>query len=101
MSRFHSYINSAEKIIGQYNGKVPFAIFIKQFFATEKKFGSNDRKQIASLCFNYFRLGSAVKTIPVQEKIIIASLLCNQAPSAFMNAIKPGWNGVAAQPLSK
>jgi 16S rRNA (cytosine967-C5)-methyltransferase len=92
MSRFHSYINTSVKLINLYKGEQPFAIFIKGFFAREKKYGSKDRKQIVSLCYNYFRLGFAMKNSSVEEKIIVATFLCEQSASEFLEKINPEWN---------
>ena len=92
MSRFHSYLNTSSKLISLYKGEQPFAIFIKGFFAKEKKYGSSDRKQISSLCYNYFRLGFAMKNFSVEHKIIIATFLCEQSPSDFLENINPEWN---------
>jgi len=92
MSRFHSYINTSEKIIESYTGDIPFSIFIKSFFAANKKFGSKDRKQISELCFIYFRLSAVLDKHSVTEKIITASFLYNSSPTDLMQAIKPDWN---------
>ena len=101
MSRFHSYINTAEKIITSYDGTKPFAIFLKQFFAAEKKYGSTDRKEITSLCYNYFRIGKALPDVSLGEKIIVATFLCNKNESKFLQSIQPAWNALAALPLQK
>lgn len=92
MSRYHSYINTAEKIITAFRGEMPFSLFIKKYFSSEKKYGSKDRKLIAGLCYNYFRLGHAVPNFPVQDKIKIAAFLCNNEPSPLMETINPEWN---------
>lgn len=92
MSRFHSYINTALQIKSSYFGEKPFAQHIKQFFAANKKYGSNDRRQITSLCYNYFRIGFGAKTLPEEEKLLLASFLCAQKPFPLMEALRPGWN---------
>ncbi len=92
MSRFHSYINSSVKLIETYRGDQPFAIFIKANLAKERKFGSRDRKQITSLCYNYFRMGFAMAQTPVKEKIITAAFLCTNESSEFLAHIRPELN---------
>ncbi len=47
------YIETTIKIISDYHGDVPFHIYLKKYFAADKKYGSRDRKQIASLCYNF------------------------------------------------
>ena len=74
--RYHSYLNSAKTIIDSYNGDIPFAVFLKKYFNANKKYGGKDRKQIATLCYNFYRLGKAIPQLPVEEKIIVAVFLC-------------------------
>jgi 16S rRNA (cytosine967-C5)-methyltransferase len=92
MSRYYSYINTAAKILQSYNGEMPFSFFIKQFFAKEKKYGSKDRKQIAALCYSWFRVGLALKKNLTEENIIKAFFISNHEPSALIQELKPEWN---------
>ena len=101
MSRFHSYINTAVNLIVNYNGGQPFAIYIKTFFSQNKKYGSKDRKQISALCYNYFRLGFAMKDYSAEQRIIAATFLCEQTPSDFLGNINAGWNEKVNWPLEK
>ena len=101
MSRFHSYLNTSVKLIDQYKGEQPFAIFIKNFFSTEKKYGSKDRKQIAALCYNYFRLGFAMKKFSVEDRVTMATFLCEQAPSDFLSKIDAALNQQINLPIDK
>jgi len=99
--RFHSYLNSAKKIIGSYEGGVPFSVFLKKYFSAHKKYGSKDRKHVATLCYHFFRLGKALPGVPVEEKIITAVFLCEQTGNDFLQFHKPEWNDLAARPLSE
>ncbi|MEO6730011.1 MAG: Fmu (Sun) domain-containing protein [Ferruginibacter sp.] len=99
MSRFHSYINTAKKLIETFNGEKPFAIFLKQFFAENKKYGSKDRAQISALCYNYFRMGFAATTLPLDEKILLATFLCETNPSALLEKLAPEWNDKITSPI--
>ena len=92
MSRFHSHINTAKNILDNYQGDKPFAIFVKQFFAANKKYGSKDRKSIASLCYHYFRIGKACSDISKEEKILVASFLCETNASLLLENLRPEWN---------
>lgn len=98
--RYHSYLNSAKKIIESNWGELPFAIFLKKYFAANKKYGGKDRKQIAALCYNFYRLGKAIPDMPVSEKIIAAVFLCEQSHSEFLHFHKPEWNEVIAKPIA-
>jgi 16S rRNA (cytosine967-C5)-methyltransferase len=93
MSRYHSYLNSAVKILETYKGDVPLAAFLKQYFAANKKYGSKDRKQIAALCYNYFRLGFAVKNSSIEERILLGTFLSEDEPSVLMTELREEWGG--------
>ena len=101
MSRFHSYINTSLTILESFNGDKPFAIFIKQFFTANKKYGAKDRRQITSLCYNFFRLGFASVSLKKSEKMILAVFLCELLPSEFLERLKPEWNQLISEPLHK
>ncbi len=53
-----------------YDGHIPFAHFIKAFFAQHKKFGGRDRRQITQLCYSYFRLGKSYPQLSIFQKIL-------------------------------
>lgn len=97
--RYHSYLNTAIKIIESYKGDIPFAIFIKKYFSANKKLGAKDRKQVSALCYNYFRLGKALPQLPVDEKIIVSVFLCNRHTNEFLQFHKPEWNQKISVPL--
>ena len=99
--RYHSYSNSAKTIIDSYKGDVPFAVFLKKYFNSNKKYGGKDRKQIAALCYHFYRLGKAIPQLPVEEKIIVATFLCEQTSSNFLQFHKPEWNEIITKPLAE
>lgn len=68
-SYFASHINSAIQILEEYDGRLPFAHFIKSYFGQYKKFGSKDRKVITHLCYSYFRLGKAFVHLDKKARI--------------------------------
>ncbi len=96
-----SHLNSAAAILASYSGNQPFHLFIKKYFSANKKLGSKDRKQIASLCYNYFRLGHAAKNISVEEKILFGFFLCETQSSEFFKSLRPEWNDLIEKPLEK
>ena len=99
--RFQSYLNSAITILQSYNGNEPFHLFIKKYFAANKKFGSTDRKQITSLCYNYFRLGQSTNNISTENKILLGTFLCENKRSPFLESVKPEWNELIEESLQK
>lgn len=86
----HSYLQSAETILQLYDGSIPFASWLKNYFKQNKKFGSKDRKAIADLCFCFFRLGDAFSEKTVLERIIIGQFLCH-TDSPFVSQQKQDW----------
>ncbi len=99
--RYHSYLNSATTIIGSYKGDIPLAAFLKKYFNAHKKYGGKDRKQIAALCYNFYRLGKAAPRLPVEEKIIVAVFLCENKSNEFLHFHKPEWNAIIEKPVAE
>jgi 16S rRNA (cytosine967-C5)-methyltransferase len=91
VSRYYSYLNSAAQILQQYEGDEPFTSFLKKYFAANKKHGSKDRKQIAHLCYCYFRLGNPAITLSVEERILMGLFLCTTEPNKILQHLKPVW----------
>jgi 16S rRNA (cytosine967-C5)-methyltransferase len=87
-----SHLNTAVALLGAYNGDIPFSHYIKKHFSHHKKYGSKDRRQISTLCYNYFRLGHTLPASTVEEKILAGCFLCQQQASGFLEFFKPGWN---------
>lgn len=90
---FHRYLNYAIALLENYKAGEPFHLYLKKYFSLNKKHGSKDRRQIASLCYNYFRLGLGVSsTIAVPEKLLLATFLLERNTSALLEQLKPEWN---------
>jgi len=98
VSRYHSYLNSAKEILSLYKGDEPFASFIRKYFAANKKFGSKDRKEVANLCYCYFRASTHAKgeilkpVIPDDLQLLQALFLCSTGPNEMLATLKPEWN---------
>ncbi len=102
MSRYHSYLSSAVRLINTYPSGTPFAMHAKKFFAADKKYGSKDRKTISSLCYDYFRLSHAFdKSIPLEEKIIASFFICKQESNDCLQSLNPGLNERVALSLEE
>jgi 16S rRNA (cytosine967-C5)-methyltransferase len=92
-AHFHRYLNYVIAIIEKYNGAEPFHLYLKKYFSANKKHGSKDRKQIAALCYYYFRIGMAVSpSIDISEKLLLATFLIEKKSSALLEKLKPAWN---------
>src|SRR5438270_3595923 len=90
--RSHSYINSAKQIITVYDGNLPFAAWIKNYFRENKKFGSNDRRQILNLCFAYFRTFHLLNKLEVSEHLLTALFLTSTSSSIVLEELNNEWN---------
>ncbi|ULQ58195.1 Fmu (Sun) domain-containing protein [Flavihumibacter rivuli] len=90
-----AHLDTACRLLESYNGQLPFAAFLKQYFSSNKKHGSRDRKQIGHLCYAYFRLGHAFRQLPSQERVILGLFLCAEGPDNMLAALRPEWNGFA------
>ena len=88
---YHSYLKSAIEIINQYEGAIPLAAWLKNYFKQHKKFGSRDRKIISDLCFCFYRLGKGWMERSIEERILIAQFLCH-GQSDFIKELMPQWN---------
>lgn len=92
MSRFISYLNSAEKIISAYDAQIPFASYIKNYFSKNKKYGSGDRKTIASICYSYFRTGHLLNRNCSHDNLLMAFFLCSDKATKIIDELKPQWS---------
>lgn len=99
--RYYSYLNTAVLLLKSYSGEEPFANYCKKYFAEHKKYGSTDRKQIAHLCYCYFRLGKTANEWPLEERILLGLYLCSTMPNEILNTLKPSWNDTVSLPLSQ
>lgn len=87
-----SHLNTAVELIEQYKRELPFSIFLRSFFAQHKKYGSRDRKTITNCSYCYFRLGYALETFSIEEKILIGLFLCEHRSNELLQHFKPAWN---------
>ncbi len=99
MSLHHSHIATSISIIRAVNTKLPLAIQLKTFFAKQKKYGSKDRKQIATLCYNYYRIGNFYNSPLHEQQIIDAAFLCSTSTTKFLEVVNPNYNEVVTSPL--
>lgn len=98
----YRYLDYASSILANYRGHEPFHLYLKKYFSANKKHGSKDRRQIASLCYYFFRLGlGGSSSADVKEKLLLAIFLIENKPSSFLELLKPQWNEKIALPVSE
>ena len=95
----HSHLNTAKSIIQLYDGSIPLTSWLKQFFKRNKKFGSNDRKQISHACYCFYRLGNGFKNLDIEERFLTALFLCSDVSNKILEELKPEWNQIISLPL--
>jgi 16S rRNA (cytosine967-C5)-methyltransferase len=98
--RYQSYLNTSKKILESYRGEEPFASYLKKFFAANKKYGSKDRKYIASLCYAYFRLGK-IATDVTEENILTGLFLSETLHNEIIDFFRPEWNEWIGKPIAE
>lgn len=91
MNYASQYIRSAGLICDLYDGSVPLAVFLKQYFAQHKKFGSKDRRYITHTCYCYYRLGHAFKETAFAERVKLALFLCTDEPGVWKELFAQDW----------
>ena len=101
MNRYYSYLNTAVVIINEYTGQEPFATFLKKFFSQHKKYGSKDRKQIAHLCYSYFRLGKAFSGLSIEIRILLGFFFSTKAPGEMLGTLQPILNDHASKSINE
>lgn len=101
MNYAQQYVSSAGIICKEYDGSVPLAAFLKQYFAANKKFGSRDRKNVAHLCYCFYRLGHSASALSFEERIRLAVFLCENAPGAWAALFADQWLEQWAPSLSE
>ena len=87
MSHHRSHLATAVKVLQTHKVGEPLVHHLKRFFAADKKYGSQDRKQISALCYNFYRLGNAKNSETIEERIIIATFLCSNKSNLFLQEI--------------
>jgi 16S rRNA (cytosine967-C5)-methyltransferase len=97
----HSYLLSARQILDLYDGSLPFAAWLKQYFREHKKFGSKDRKHVGHLCYCWFRSGFAFDHLAWEEQAAYSLFLCSSSPNPLLEAIDPALNARAGEALEE
>ncbi|WP_164714141.1 RsmB/NOP family class I SAM-dependent RNA methyltransferase [Chitinophaga rhizosphaerae] len=89
MTRWENYLRSAAAVLEEYDGSVPLHHFLKQFFKSRPQMGSRDRKTVQQLVYRYYRLGRWQTDMPVEDRLLLATFLCENAPDAMLASLRP------------
>ncbi len=101
MSRYYPHINSAAQFLQLVKKEEPLAVQLKKFFANNKKFGSKDRKNIATLCYSYYRVCNALPNKSILEILSISLFLCNTQSNETLAAVAPELNAMATNTVAE
>ena len=96
--KFDNQLRHAAAIIAAYKGDQPLHIWLKDFFRDNKQMGSKDRKLLSNMVYGFYRLGHAVREMPVGERLLTGLFLCNDTPGELLNYFRPRWNEKATLP---
>ena len=99
---YKQHLLSAIDLIEKYSNKEPFALFLKNYFKRDKKFGSRDRKNIADLCYGYMGLGKSAETYSIQDQIVIGYFLTHEEDNGLLQNFHPSLlNSLSENPDQK
>ena len=108
MMKYFSHLNTETQLVQQYQGVEPLHHFLKTFFSSHKKFGSNDRKRISHLCYVFYRVSRAFlhkvsRNNPeeIHQVILAGVFLCGKVSDDLLAAMKPGWNEMITAPTAE
>jgi 16S rRNA (cytosine967-C5)-methyltransferase len=96
--KFDNQLRLAMHVVETFRGNLPLHGWLKNFYRENKQMGSNDRKLISRMVYSYYRLGHALKQMPVRERILTGLFLCNQESNELLGYFKPDWNEKIALP---
>jgi 16S rRNA (cytosine967-C5)-methyltransferase len=98
---FDNQLRYATQIIETYKGGEPLHVWLKDYFRLNKFMGSRDRKTLSTLVYGFYRLGHAVKTLPMKDRLLAGLFLCNEQPGELLTYFKPQWAEKTSGPLAE
>lgn len=80
------------RVFEKFPADKPLAKFLPEFFKRNKQMGSNDRRSVSRLLYNYFRLGRAVAGKSIEQRLFLAEFLCTSVDNPFLHHFRPDLN---------
>jgi 16S rRNA (cytosine967-C5)-methyltransferase len=99
--KFDNQLRHATAIIAAYQGETPLHVWLKDFFRDNKQMGSKDRRLLSNMVYGFYRLGHALRDLPVEERLLTGLFLCNDNPQELLQYFKPDWNQRITHPLQE
>lgn len=67
----------------------PVTKYLPEYFKRNKQMGSRDRRNLSNAIYSYFRLGSCLEELKIDERLFVALFLTTQSPDDFLTYFKP------------
>ena len=67
----------------------PVTKYLPEYFKRNKQMGSRDRRNLSNAIYSYFRLGSCLEELKIEERLFVALFLTTQSPDDFLTYFKP------------
>ena len=99
MAYYHSHLQTAVKVIEIYKGDLPLAVFLKNLFSKDKKYGSKDRRSIAALCYAYYRVCRGLPGYDTQQRILAGVYLTSTGNTPILETLQPAWYASVHEPI--
>jgi len=90
--RAEQQLRSFLRVFENFPADKPLAKFLPEFFKRNKQMGSNDRRSVSRLLYNYFRLGRALANKSVEERLFLAEFLCTSVDNPFLHHFRSDLN---------
>ncbi|UKT62490.1 RsmB/NOP family class I SAM-dependent RNA methyltransferase [Pedobacter mucosus] len=92
-------VRAFEQVLSSYNGSLPLHRFLPIYFKQHKQMGSSDRRWATRHIYSFFRLGKALTSLSVIERLSIADFLCHDTLSLIVAEILPDLSEFITLPL--
>jgi 16S rRNA (cytosine967-C5)-methyltransferase len=92
-------IKTFERILKEYDGALPLHRFLVTYFKSNKQMGSSDRRWASRYLYSFFRMGKALKSHTLVERLTVGDFLCNANSSLVLEANKPEWVDQVSLPI--
>lgn len=86
----HSRVSVIRSLIENYDGTVPFHLYLKSCFIKNKNYGSRDRKIYSAWCFAFFRIGNTLNELDFNARLIVAWYLVHGSGDPLFETLNNG-----------
>ena len=77
----------------------PLVTWLKQFFKTDKKFGSKDSETNWTRLLLLLPAGKCFSKSDMKRKFLTALFLCSENSNKILEELKPEWNHIVSLPV--